>query len=163
MNVLPPIRAKRTSTIHLTAPPNEVFPTLCPVREVEWASGWDPLVVYTTCGLVEQECVFTTRGEEADAIWVVTRHEPEDYQIEMLKVTPGETVGKLEISLAPAASGGTAAEISYSYTALGARGREFVEGFTEQAYAELMASWERELNHYLETGGMLEEPVPGYD
>ena len=35
MLILPPVRAAHTYTQHLAAPPEAVFPLLCPVRQAE--------------------------------------------------------------------------------------------------------------------------------
>ena len=163
MNVLPPIRAERTRTLNHPAPPEAVFPLLCPVREVEWVDGWDPQVVYSRSGVVELDCVFTTRDQDAEAVWMVTRHDPERFALEMVKVTPGSTAVKLIIALEAAGDGGTAARVTYLMTALSDRGRERVEAFTEESYDAFMKRWEEELNHYLESGGGLDGGEPRYE
>lgn len=40
-------RISRTSTITLNGPLGEVFPLFGPVREKEWAAGWEPRVLYS--------------------------------------------------------------------------------------------------------------------
>jgi hypothetical protein len=77
MNIVKPRRAERTYTQHLIAGPGTVFPLLCPVREADWIDGWDPLQVFTSSGHAEPDCVFTTRAEPIDAVWYVTRYEPD--------------------------------------------------------------------------------------
>ena len=98
MPISKPVRAVRSYTQQLVAPPHIVFPLLCPVREAEWANGWDPIRVWSASGFVEEDCVFTTPGEPA-AIWVVTRLDPDRFFVEMVKVTPGVTVCRLTIQL----------------------------------------------------------------
>jgi hypothetical protein len=53
MKVMQPCRVTRTYLQKIQAPPEEVFPLLCPVRETEWVRGWDPIVVYSHSGLAE--------------------------------------------------------------------------------------------------------------
>ena len=91
MKIVPPNRAVRSYTQHLVGPPEAVFPLLCPVREADWIEGWDPLLVVSHSGVAEPDCVFTTAAAPADAIWYITRHEPEDGFVEMLKITPSVT------------------------------------------------------------------------
>lgn len=107
----------------------------------------------SSSGVAEPDCVFTTSDQGRDAIWTFTDWDPENWHVELLKVTPGVTVGRISLSLKPE-DGGTAAEITYMHTALSDEGRRFVESFTEEFYAKFMKEWENAMNHYLETGEM---------
>lgn len=156
MRVLPPRRASRTYTQQLVAEPDAVFPLLCPVREADWIEGWDPAVVWSDSGLAERDCVFVTQADPGDAIWYVTRHEPERDFVEMLKITPAVTACRLTIQLTPVEAG-CEATITYLHTSLGPQGDEFVDAFTGEYYAEFMRDWERRLNHYLSSGSVLRE------
>jgi hypothetical protein len=153
MQIRAPHRVVRRYVQRLVAAPARVFPLLCPVREAEWIEGWDPKVVLSDSGVAEPDCVFVTAAEPADAIWIVTRHEPNRF-VEMLKVTPGVTVCRLTITL-QAADHGCDAEVIYRHTSLGQAGDEVVAGFTEAHYTAFMQGWERRLNHYLQTGQSL--------
>ncbi|MDO8963966.1 MAG: hypothetical protein Q7W30_05660 [Coriobacteriia bacterium] len=154
MEIRTPVRATRTYTQRIQAPPERVLRLLCPVREAEWLERWDPSFVVTASGVAEADCVAVT-GEGADeAVWVVTRHEPDAGFVEMLKVTPRVTACRIAIRLT-ASPDGTDAEITYTHTSLGPAGDEFVAAFDEAYYLEFMRDWETRLNHYLATGEML--------
>ncbi len=155
MQIISPVRVTRSYIQKLTAPPETVFPLLCPAREVEWAGGWAPREVYSDSGLAERDCIFVVPGEPADAIWMITRYAPHSFQIEFVKITPGFTAGKIEIQLWQNSEGGSDAEITYSYTALSREGEAFVTGFTAAHYQHFMRQWENELNHFLKTGEKL--------
>lgn len=155
MKILKPTRVTRSYTQLLNAPPEKVFPLLCPVREADWVPGWNPALVLTNTGAVEPDCIFTTHGPQQDAIWIVTHHDPQHHRLEMLKVTPDHTVGKIEIALAATEDGKTAAGISYTFTAIGPAGVPFLQDFTEAWYRGFMERWEKALNHYLATGNRL--------
>ena len=154
MKIVKPARATRTYTQRLVADPAAVFPLLCPVREADWIEGWDPLLVISTSGVAERDCVFTTSAEPRDAIWYITRHEPGAGFVEMLKITPNVTACRLTIQLRPVASGSEAA-ITYSHTSLGPEGDTFVAAFTDEFYQKFMQDWESRLNHYLRHGTAL--------
>jgi hypothetical protein len=151
MEIRKPVRATRTYTQSLVAPPDLVFPLLCPVREADWIEGWDPVSVLSLSGVAEPDCVFTTVAGESTAIWFVTRHDPAAGFVEMLKIVPEVTACRLTIQLKAVATGCEAA-ITYSHTSLGPQGDAFVAGFTETHYAGFMRDWESRMNHYLETG-----------
>ncbi len=155
MRISSPVRTERTWVQKLEARPEVVFPFLCPVREADWAVGWNPAHVWSESGFAEPDCVFVTQGEP-EAIWMVTRHEPENLFVEMVKITPGVTACRLTIRLS-AGGPGTLAEVTYRHTSLGPKGDEFVAGFTEAYYEEFMLAWERELNHFLTTGMLLSD------
>ncbi len=151
MRISRPNRVTHTYTQHLAAEPARVFPLLCPVLEAEWVEGWDPLLVISNSGVAESDCVFVTAAAPRNAVWIISRHEPQHWFVEMFKVTPEVTVCRLSIQLS-ATSAGTDARVTYSHTSLGPRGDEFIASFTEEFYRQFMRDWELQLNHYLRTG-----------
>ena len=118
MYIIKPNRASHTHRLRLRAAPEKVFPLFCPVRETEWADGWLPDLVISSCGVAERDCVFVTSDKRASAIWYVTRHEPEKFFVEMLKIAPGLTACRLNIQLCEEGAGCTA-DVTYSHTSLG--------------------------------------------
>lgn len=159
VKVKSPNRKKHSYAQHLNASPENVFPLLCPVMEVEWVPGWLPELVISNSGVCEQDCIFITPpempSEPESAIWIVTKYDPEKWALEMYKVAPGHTISKLEIRLEGHSGHGTTAYISYELTAIGAGGEKFMEEFTEQWYEGFMREWEKQMNHYLETGNKI--------
>ena len=156
MIVRVPTRRRHQYVQHLQAPPEAVFPLLCPVREVDWVPGWMPDLVISHSGACEQDCVFVTPSEPSDAVWIVIRHDAARRELAMVKVVPDHTVTKLEIALAAESDNTTEAIVSYEVTALGDLGVSFVEQFTTVFYERMMTEWESQLNHYLQTGRRLE-------
>ena len=154
MHVTTPNRVTRTYTQQLLAEPAAVFPLLCPVREADWITGWDPLAVYSDSGVAEPDCVFVTSAEPQNAIWYITRHEPETGFLEMVKITPTVTATKLSIQLRHSETG-TEADITYMHTSLGPDGDTFLDSYTEDYYAGFMQAWESRLNYYLQHGRAL--------
>jgi hypothetical protein len=154
MRIVKPNRATHTYKQRLCAPPARVFPLLCPVRETEWADSWLPDLVISSSGLAERDCVFITPDKLGKAIWYVTRHEPENWFVEMLKIVPGVTACRLEIQLTPNGDECFAA-VTYTHTSIGEAGDEFVARFTAEYYQKFMQAWEKELNHFLKTGSRL--------
>ncbi len=153
MKVQAPRRARHTYVQYIAGTPEQVFPLLCPVRECEWVSGWDPLCVISQTGVAEVDCVFVTAAEPNNAIWYVTRHEAAAGFVEMLKITPEVTACRLSIQLRPAPEGCTA-EVTYCHTSLGPAGDRFVAEFTADYYAGFMREWESSLNAWLKSSGV---------
>jgi hypothetical protein len=159
MEILSPIRVSRTYTQSLIASPEKVFPLLCPVREIDWVNDWDPRFVISASGLIESDCVFVMPDEPDDSIWIVTQWNPDLLFVEFVKVTPGFTVGKIDIQLRPGKNEQTLADITYCFTALSPKGSEFVNQFSEDYYESFMKEWEAEINHFLSTGRRREVPA----
>jgi hypothetical protein len=154
MRITKPNRATRTFTQRLVAGPSAVFPLLCPVREAEWIDGWDPLVVVSTSGVAEPDCVFVSEASPSNAVWYITRHEPDRCFLEMIRIVPAVTAAKVTIQLRPA-GGGSEATITYAHTSLGPEGDRFVASFTDEHYERFMREWEARINHYLVHGTVL--------
>jgi hypothetical protein len=156
MRITQPNRAAHTYRQRLRASPAKVFPLLCPVREAEWADGWLPEQVISSSGVAERDCVFVTSDTTGTAVWYITRHEPETWFVEMLKIVPGVTACRLSIQLSEE-DPGCIAEVAYTHTSLGPAGDEFVAKFTTEYYQKMMQAWEEALNHFLTTGRLLRE------
>jgi len=159
MNIQKPNRKSHSYTQHLHAPPERVFPLLCPVREVDWAPGWMPELVVSDSGVCEPECIFVTPpefdSESNNSIWIVSKHDPDNCAVQMYKVAPGHTISKLQIALEREGDNSTAAHISYEISAIGAPGDEFMTEFTQEWYDAFMIDWEKAINHYLDTGSII--------
>jgi hypothetical protein len=160
MRITPPNRVTRTYRQSLLAPPVKVFPLLCPVREAEWVNGWSPEQVISASGVAERDAVFLTPDPRGKAIWYITRHEPENWFVEMLRIVPGVTACRLSVQLLENGSE-CFADITYSHTSIGPAGDEFVAGFTAEYYESFMRTWEKELNHFLTTGRPLPDDPTG--
>lgn len=70
-----------------------------------------------------------------------------------MKTTPASDLTQITITVAPEAASEARAEITYRLTGLSPTGNEYVAGFTEPRYRELIDEWATAINHYLATGG----------
>ena len=156
MNVVKPQRVEHVYTQRLAGAPQDVFPLLCPVREADWITGWDPLLVVSGSGLAETDCVFVTSSLPSNAVWYITRHEPGAGFVEMLKITPGVTACLVRIQVRATVEG-SEADVSYCHTSLGPEGDAFVASFTREHYVAFMRDWEARMNHFLRHGVALPE------
>jgi hypothetical protein len=90
---MPAFEAKRVSHEYTQlndAPPESVFPLLCPVREVDWVPGWQYRLIYSESGLAEDGCVFSTPNEAGpETLWMVTHYDPAAFTIAFAWVEPG--------------------------------------------------------------------------
>jgi hypothetical protein len=119
-----------------------------------------PELIISSSGVAERDGIFITPDKLGRAIWYITPHEPERWFVEMLKILPGVTACRLEIQLSENGDG-CFADITYRHTSIGSAGDEFVAKFTADYYQRFMQAWEKELNHFLETGCRLADESAG--
>lgn len=138
------------------APPEKVFPLLCPVREADWVPGWEYRLIYSASGVAEYGCVFSTPNDTGpETIWMTTHYDPAAFTIAYAWVEPGMIATQLRISLSPAPGGNTRARICYLYTGLSVAGNATLERYTPAWFREKMQGWEAAINHYLRTGKLI--------
>ncbi len=139
----------------IDATPEAVIPLLCPVREGEWLDGWDArcTLVYSTSGVAEAGCVFTTTAPaRPDTTWIVTRHDPRRGVVEFARVCPGLEAVTLAIRVR-AEGKASAVAIRYTITPLPGADVEVVQRrWDGDEFDADMAWWEASMNHYLGTG-----------
>ena len=135
-------------TMRVAAPPADVFPLLCPVRERDWIPGWEAEVLLSRSGLAEPGCVFVTRPSEGRRLaWVITRHEPS--RAIAFAVFHGDVVETLTIELSPVDEG---SELVWSraYTGLAPAGNDWIEANIPAKVEARLASLEGLLRSHLE-------------
>lgn len=152
-------RITRTSTISLKAPLKQVFPLFGPLQEKEWAAGWEPQVLYSITGDVEEHMVFKTTSshghEEPDYTWTVSKYLPDQAFVEYTVFTL-ERIWWITIQCRQDVSlQTTQAEITYTYTGLTDRGNIVNDKALQTMYADDLRDWENAINHYLTTGKKL--------
>jgi len=141
-------------TIH--ADPSRVFDLLCPVKEGEWLDGWDYTLLHSESGLAEEGCVFLSRQEgENDTIWIITKRDVQNREIEFVRATPQSRIARLTIAVDEKAANLSKVKITYVITALGEEGNRFLEAFTQENFETAMKFWEASMNYFLETGKKL--------
>lgn len=152
-------RITRTFVQTIVAPPDRVFPLLCPVRETEWLEGWgDGLeILHSRSGLAEEGCVFRkTTPDGPETVWMITRHDADARAVEFVRVTTGLAATRLRIRVENTEDESSRVHIEYTATPLGDRGRAFLaETFSETAFEQNMRGWETSMNHWLRTGQLL--------
>jgi hypothetical protein len=140
-------RVSRSAEIVLSAPVEDVFPLFGPIREKEWADGWNPEIVYSNDPLAEQGMIFRTKGIEEDYIWVLTRYMPERHFVEYT-VHTSVRIWFIRVECKPAGSR-TSATITYTYTALAGHATELNRSAIERMFEFDLKDWEDAINIYL--------------
>jgi hypothetical protein len=147
----------RQSTIRLNGTMAEVFPLFGAVREKEWAAGWNPRLVYSSTGLLDEHMVFQTRteypGEESDKTWVVSRYEPERAFVEYTVFSSARLYWITIHCREDSGNQGTVADVAYAFTALTEAGKTLIEKAADDMFAHDLKDWESAVNAFLAAGG----------
>ncbi len=158
----PTFRAGRVICHHqetIAAPPERIFPLLCPIEEYKWIDGWDCELVYSESGVVEDHCIFREEmsprlfGSSAPATWITTLHDPDHFRRHFV-ILNDELVRKAEVSIEDSGDGVSTVRWTAVATTLNQKGNQ---GFPDlkpklQLMLSLLGS---SLRHYCETGEML--------
>ena len=140
----------------INADPSSVFELLCPVKEAEWLDGWDYTLLHSESGLAEEGCVFLSRqAGEKDTIWMITKRDVLNREIEFVRATPESRIARLTIGVTEKKKQISKVKITYVITALCEDGNRFLEAFTQENFEAGMKFWEASMNYYLETGKKL--------
>lgn len=153
------VRHTGTGQMRLEAPPERVFPLLCPVREDDWIENWSCEIVYTGTGVAELGAIFTTRSPEAgEEVWTISRYEP-PRAIEFVRVAAQVWVVTLAFALEPDGTDATVVRTRHTYTALSRAGALAIGEITPERAASYTRAMEQRANYYLATGQMLRQPA----
>jgi hypothetical protein len=152
-------RITKAATIDLNGSLAQVFPLFGALREKEWAAGWDPRVMYSQSGDIEEHMLFQTRSvhghAEGDFTWLVSKYQPDEYLVEYTVFTP-ERVWWVTIQCRESRTPmHTRAQVTYTYNGLTAYGNHLCQAAAEHMFADDLKDWERAINNFLETGGIL--------
>jgi len=147
-------RISRSVTIRLNAQIEKVFPLFGPVREKEWAFGWEPEILYARSPLIEEKMIFRTRGVDGDYTWVVTKYQPENHAVEYAV----HTVHRIWfITVCCRADGeNSLATVTYTYTSLSDEGASLNEKAMKEMFQHDLIDWEEAINYYLLTAQVLQ-------
>ena len=149
MNATPLFHASLKATLRLDAPPERVFPLLCPVREALWLPGWSAEILHSVSGVAELGCVFRTRDEGGrERIWTVSRHEPDPGLIQFVQFVPGFCVIRLDIVLERIPDG-CLAHWTYTVDGLEPGHEDFFAGYAEAPFIARMAGLQGHMAAYL--------------
>ncbi|MCH8326578.1 MAG: hypothetical protein IIB83_08500 [Bacteroidetes bacterium] len=139
MKITKPKRVSHTYTQKIKANPLIVFPLLGPNREIDWVNGWLPDEIISNSGLAELDCIFTTTNDEGKAFWIITKYEPEEFRMEIVKIVPESFVTNVRLKINEIKNGSDLI-VTYQITSLGKKGDKKVKGFTEKQ-ARTLVDW----------------------
>lgn len=150
-------RLVRSATIQLNSSVEKVFPLFGALRERDWAAGWNPEIIFSESGEMEEHMIFKTPATFSDAdsyLWMVSKYEPTNYRVEYM-VSTAQRIWFITVQCRPSGEG-TAATVTYGYTGLTEKGNNLNKVAIEKMFANDLKDWEEAINFYLLTGKKIE-------
>jgi hypothetical protein len=159
-------RIKQQTSFEVNQPAEVLFPLFSAEGEKHWVPGWDYENIMGSTDLHEDYVFLTTnhhksnqhehghhgseQHEASKTIWLVKRHEPDNYLVQFYRVEPGDKVGIVTVQCKPISENLTEVEVAYEYIGLSKKGDGFVAGYTAEAHEEFISHWPKLLAHYFE-------------
>lgn len=120
-----------------------------PEGEREWVDGWDPKPVYPAdTARFSRDTVFRLQNTET-SMWTIVRADAIRHAAEYVYVAEGSRVAHIHVDVRDISTEHSRVEVRYVVTSFSEHGDLFVQGFTEQAFAEKMRDWERRVTEVL--------------
>ena len=142
-------------TFELDAPPERVFPLLCPVREHDWIPAWRATIVHSSSGYAELDCIFTTDNPgEGHRTWVCTHYQP-SRAIAFSCFSTSGYIMRLEIELEPLHETGARVRWRRRFIAYDEPGNASIDALVPERVSAATTALAKLLAHYLTTGTML--------
>src|SRR5438045_210751 len=112
-------RVEKSASFKVNTNVEKAFPLFGPIREKEWAAGWEPQIIYSTNPEVEEHMIFKTAGHhhgEDEYLWVITQFRPSDFFVEYT-VSTSQRIWFITVKCRPHGQS-TNVTVTYSYTGL---------------------------------------------
>ena len=149
----------KTSIIRLNEAVTRVFPLFGPLREQEWAEGWQPRMVIPDSEEVQEHMVFQTESHDlhnpSTSTWIVSKYDPKRAFIEYTVFTDARIWWVAISCEEDEARSTTAATVTYTYLGLTQQANHLNEVALESMFRHDLRDWEKALNYYLKTGTQL--------
>lgn len=145
----------KTSTITLAGSFAQVFPLFGPIKEQEWAEGWQPRILYPDSTVIQEHMVFQAKSHDADhpftSTWIVSKYDPSDGFIEYTVFTDAR-IWWISIKCDHGQTTPTTrATITYTYLGLDEHAGAINRSALESMFRHDLKDWEEAINHYLQT------------
>jgi len=154
----PATHPEESCVIRLNGRLADVFPLFGPLREREWAEGWNPRVVWPDTGAIQERMTFLTghaQDHDDASLWVVSRYDPDQARIEYTVYSANRVRWILICCRESEGGNATEAEITYTYVGASESARTRNARDLESMFKHRLKDWEHAINHYLRTGDRL--------
>lgn len=153
-------RVSRTASFEVHAGIDKAFPLFGPIREKEWAEGWNPEIIYGSPDHIEERFIFRTavESDEKFYLWTITQFDPQQHLVEYT-VSTQNRIWFILVECKPKGDH-TTATVTYTYNGLNEKGNELNRHALQKMFADDLRDWQEAINYYLRTGKLLTTSIP---
>lgn len=141
----------RSGEFSLACSAEEAFPMFSPEGERTWVPGWNPQPVFPGTIDFSRDTVFRQGDGDEETIWTIVDVDVESHRAEYVRVAPASHAAHIIVKVHPLDSENCRVTVAYTVTAFG-KESTLLEAFSENAYAEKMRNWRRQITACLENG-----------
>lgn len=145
-------------TEEIKAPPNKIFPLLCPVEESKWINNWECEMVHSDSGLNEKGCIFIEQmsgpvlfGSSVKIKWLTTRYEPHN-RIQFVLMAEEMSLIIFDIEIVEQITELSLIHFQFTYIPFK---KDAIDKAIEEKLMFILTSLLSWLKYYCETGEML--------
>jgi hypothetical protein len=147
----------RSYELRLEGKKEQIFPLLCPERELDWLPGWKYQMIYSKSGYNEEGCIFKTDDFYGEKVtWTTLKYDKRNYIVEFFNFSTDVFVLLFNISLVEETKNLEKWKVTQTYTSLSEKGNEFIKVITEDNFNKRMIFLEKTLNYYLKNKKMID-------
>jgi hypothetical protein len=136
----------RTGGFDLPCSPGEAFPLFSPEGERSWVKGWDPRPVFPDKIAFARDTVFREGEGGEEAIWTIVDVDRQRHRAEYIRVAPASHSAHIVVQIEPLSAHESRVLVSYAVTTFGEASDALLANFSEEAYAEKMRRWQRQIS-----------------
>jgi hypothetical protein len=140
-----PAHVQATHRIVVDAPVDRCFMFFTPAGEELWVDGWRPTYLHPQGGRTEAGMVFTTGDGDEYTVWTLVDFDRAQHRSRYLRCTPASRSGLVEVACRAVDASRTEVSVSYTLTALNARGREALAAYEGERFATMIEGWSRQI------------------
>lgn len=142
-----------SKTILLQAPVEKAFPLFGPIREKDWADGWDPFVIHAESDVHEYMAFITESSYEVEKqyLWVVSYYDSASFSIRY-HVSGVDRSWVIAVTCNPVDDSACTATVTYTYFAANQSAHSRNVASIQHMFAEDLRDWQMAINHFLRTG-----------
>jgi hypothetical protein len=138
----------RIGRFTLPCSPDTAFPLFSPEGERLWIKTWNPQPVYPATVEFRRDTVFREAEAYGDALWTIVDASFTTHRAEYVRHAAKSHAAHIIVQV-DACAEGCQVTVTYILTAFGRGANQMLSGFSENAYAEKMRNWQRQITSYL--------------
>ncbi len=145
-------RISKSASLLVMSSIEKVYPLFGPIREKDWAAGWEPVILYSNHEEAEEHMMFKTPGDlpNEDFLWAITQFRPDEFMIEYT-VSAHERIWFITVKC-QVDDENTRVSVTYTYTGFTEKANELNQQALTKMFASNLKDWEEAINFYIKTG-----------